>query len=105
MNAKKNVLALVVLIAVMIQVALPTPAYAAGTIGSGTPTSCDETALDTALGGGGPINFDCGGGPVIIAITSTKIISSNTQLDGGGLITLSGGGGVRLFTVDSPANS
>ncbi len=64
-------------------------AAAAGTVGTGTPTSCTEGALDTALFGGGLLTFDCGGA-VTIATTTTKTISTDTTIDGGGLITLDG---------------
>ena len=101
MKTKKQLLTFVLLITVMIQMALPGSVYAAGTVGTGTPASCDEAALDTALQGGGAISFNCGGGPVTITITTTKTISSSTQIDGGGLITLDAADAVRLFTVNS----
>src|SRR5512139_1759534 len=40
------------------------PAQGAGVVGSGTPESCIETALDAALAGGGLVTFDCGQDPV-----------------------------------------
>jgi predicted outer membrane repeat protein len=75
------------------------------TVGSGTATSCTETALQASLtiassAGGGTINFNCGGAPVTIALTQPTtlgdgtevllIIPNNTTIDGGGLITLDG---------------
>jgi predicted outer membrane repeat protein len=74
------------------------PAQAAGTVGSGTAASCTETALETALAGGGTITFNCGG-PATIVFTSEKQILADTVIDGGGLITLSGNGLTRLFQV------
>ena len=74
-------------------------AQAAGTVGSGTAISCDEAALNTALAGGGPVNFDCGGSPVTITLTTQKVITVNTTVDGGGLVALSGGGLTRTFYV------
>jgi hypothetical protein len=73
--------------------------YAAGVVGTGTPSSCTETALDTALTGGGTVTFNCGGAATI-TVTSPKTISSDTTIDGGGLITISGGNSVRVFTVN-----
>jgi hypothetical protein len=68
-------------------------------VGTGTAGSCTESALDTALTGGGAVTFDCGGGPVTITLTATKSITTATTIDGANLITLSGGGTVKLFDV------
>jgi hypothetical protein len=78
------------------------PAHAAATIGDGTPASCSETALDTALNSGGDITFNCGSDPHTITVSSTKTVAADTTitLDGGGLITLSGGDNVRIFAVE-----
>ena len=74
------------------------PARAAGTVGSGTPGSCTEAALNAALAGGGTVTFNCGGGPVVIPITSTKVLSSSTTIDGTGQqVTLDGGGTTKMF--------
>lgn len=80
----------------------PGLAVAAGVVGSGTPGSCTEAALNTALSGGGAVTFSCGGGAVTIPITSTKTISAApaTDVDGGGLVTLDGQDAVRIFSVD-----
>jgi hypothetical protein len=102
MNTKKLMLVFTFLATLIFQVALPGIAFAAGTVGSGTPASCTESALNTALAGGGAVSFNCGG-PVTIILTSTKVITTNTQIDGAGLITLSGNNVSRLFTVNSPA--
>jgi hypothetical protein len=72
---------------------------ASGVVGTGTAGSCTESALDTALSGGGSVTFDCGGGPVTITLTATKSITAATTIDGANLITLSGGGTVKLFDV------
>ncbi|MBK9968926.1 MAG: right-handed parallel beta-helix repeat-containing protein [Holophagales bacterium] len=74
---------------------------AAGVVGNGTPGSCSEAALNTALAGGGVVTFSCGG-TVTIPITSTKTISAAlpTDVDGGGLVTLDGQDAVRIFSVD-----
>lgn len=76
------------------------PAAAAGVVGSGSPGSCTEAALNAALSGGGVVTFACGGA-VTIPITSTKSVSAvlPTDVDGGGLVTLDGRDAVRLFSV------
>jgi predicted outer membrane repeat protein len=79
------------------------PTQAAGVVGDGTPASCDETALDSALTSGGLVTFNCGASPVTITVTSEKVIASGTQLDGGGLVTLSGGSATRIFFVSPGA--
>jgi uncharacterized repeat protein (TIGR01451 family) len=73
-------------------------ATAGGIVGSGTPETCTEAALNAALAGGGTVSFDCGGGPVVIPITSTKTLSKSTTIDGTGQqVTLDGGGTTRMF--------
>ena len=48
--------------------------------------------------GGGTVTFSCGGGPVVIPITSTKILSTSTTIDGTGQqVTLDGGGTTKMF--------
>ncbi len=65
-------------------------AFAAGVVGTGTPASCTETVLATALTGGGTVTFNCGPSPVTIPVTHQTTIKKKTSIDGGGLITLSG---------------
>lgn len=79
------------------------PAQGAGVVGSGTPSSCTEAALETALAGGGSVSFNCGGSHTI-AIANPKLIENNTIIDGGGQITLSGGNVSRLFHVQNGAS-
>lgn len=79
------------------------PGYAA-VVGSGTPGSCTEAALDTALSGGGVVTFDCGGGAVTIVLTTQKTLSLPTSIDGGGLVTLDGNGMVPHFWLSNPVN-
>lgn len=74
-------------------------ARAAGTVGTGTPASCDEAAFDAAFAGGGAVTFDCGTGPVTITFTTTKTLTADTQIEGEGLITISGGDAVQLFVT------
>jgi len=73
---------------------------AAGVVGTGTPASCTETALTTALTGGGLVIFNCGPNPVAITMNSRKTINAATTLDGESKITLNGSNGVFLV----PAN-
>jgi len=74
------------------------PAHAAGIVGSGTPASCTEAAFSAALAGGGTVTFNCGGGPVVIPITSTKVLSKSTTIDGTGQqVALDGGGTTKMF--------
>jgi len=70
-------------------------------VGNGTPASCTDAALASAIAGGGIVVFDCGPAPVTISVTSAKSITSNTVIDGGGLVTLDGGGTTRILSVPS----
>lgn len=74
-------------------------AQAAGTVGSGTPVSCTEAALDTALVGGGAVTFNCGAAPVTVVVTTTKALSVTTTIDGNHLITLSGGNLIGVIST------
>jgi hypothetical protein len=80
------------------------PARAAGVVGDGTPASCTEAVLDSALSAGGSVTFDCGTSPGTITVTSTKTISADTTIDGGSLITISGGNSVGVFSVNAGVN-
>jgi predicted outer membrane repeat protein len=62
-------------------------------------TTCTQAGLQAALNGGGHIAFNCGAGPVTIALTSPLITSdtADTVLDGGGLVTLDGGNTTRIL--------
>ncbi len=82
--------------------ATPTPAQAAGVVGTGTPASCTEAALNAALTNGGTVTFNCGG-PTTIVLTGPKTIATNTDIDGGGVITLTTGLGSRVFFVEAVA--
>ena len=64
------------------------PSHAAGIIGTGTPDSCNEGALDAALAGGGAITFNCGQSKVVIEVLKEKVISQPTTIDGLGLVTI-----------------
>jgi hypothetical protein len=73
-------------------------------VGDGTAASCTFSALQAAATAGGVITFNCGSGPVTIAVTATlKVpITKNTVIDGGNKITLDGGSAVRILSFDSP---
>lgn len=77
------------------------PGYAAGTVGSGSPASCTEAALNAALAGGGTVTFNCGPASHTIVITSEKLISAATVIDGAGLITLDAGGNGRILHLQT----
>jgi hypothetical protein len=72
-------------------------------IGSGTAASCTFSALNTAVGKGGVITFNCGGDPATIAITATMNLptTKDTVIDGGNKITLDGGHAVQILNFNS----
>ena len=73
-------------------------------VGTGTPGSCTEAALRTAISAGGIITFSCGNAPVTIAVNSELVIGMDNPdvvLDGGGLVTLSGGNKSRILNINS----
>jgi hypothetical protein len=79
--------------------ALASPAApAGGVVGNGSPASCTQAALHTALTGGGLVTFDCGG-PKTIQFSTPETVNLATTIDGAGGIILSGGLTTRLFEV------
>jgi hypothetical protein len=72
-------------------------------IGTGTPTSCTEAALRTAVSQGGVITFNCGASTFKLAITQTLIAPSNkdTTVDGEDKIVLDGGGTTQILKATS----
>lgn len=71
-------------------------------LGSGTVTNFTQSALQTALAGGGTVLFAGNG---TITLTNTLIISSDTAIDSSSnAVIISGGNGVRLFQVASNVN-
>ncbi|MCA9930460.1 MAG: hypothetical protein KC419_18380, partial [Anaerolineales bacterium] len=76
--------------------------FGGGVVGSGTPGSCTEAALEAALAGGGSVTFNCGGSHTI-TLTNQKTISADTVIDGGGVTTLDGGSSTCLFSVENGA--
>jgi len=84
------------------QTLVTTPATA--TVGDGSPASCTEAALATAVAAGGVIAFACGPDPIVIPITATLVppLDRDTVIDGGGTVTLDGGDAVRLVEFVRP---
>jgi hypothetical protein len=82
-----------------------TPVRAAGVVGTGTPESCTEAALEAALTGGGAVTFNCGPRDATITVTSTKTITQNTSLNGARRITISADDAVLVFRVEGAALS
>jgi predicted outer membrane repeat protein len=76
----------------------------AGVVGTGTPASCTETALNTALAGGGLVTFNCGAAPFTLVLSAVKNIIADTTVDGGGKITLSGNNATRHFFINGGVN-
>ena len=81
-------------------------------VGTGTPASCTEallrTALDGAVRGNRVIRFDCGAAPHTITVTSELLLNAwdegfdgTVVIDGGGTITLDGGGTSRILHIRS----
>lgn len=78
----------------------PSRASAGGIVGTGSPESCTEAALDAALTGPGAVAFSCGNSPVTITVTNVKNILADTTIDGHDRITLSGGGTTQVLSVN-----
>jgi predicted outer membrane repeat protein len=76
--------------------ALPLPAKRS-VVGLGTTATCTESALRSAMAGGGYVTFDCGGGEVTIPVTQEIRTTTTTVVDGAGKITLKGGGHNRIL--------
>lgn len=73
------------------------PVYAAGTV-----STCDEASLNTALSGGGVVDFSLSADCTII-FTTTKIISTNTTIQNtsGFTVTFDGNNARGLFFVNN----
>ena len=72
-------------------------------VGTGTPDSCTEQALQAAVAAGGIITFNCGAIPAVINLTTQHEFRNDmdTVVDGGNKITLKGNGSTRLFFAKS----
>ena len=83
-------------------VALPALAGSA-VVGTGTPASCTEAALDAAVtvanGSFGIVTFNCGAAPVVIVLSHERALANGVIVDGGNLVTLSGGNFTRIFQL------
>lgn len=77
----------------------PRPVSAAGVVGNGTPASCTNAAILTAITNGGSVTFNCGASPVSIPITQTLQFQDwDTVIDGNNLVTLQGTPGIRIIS-------
>ncbi len=103
LSGEIGILLVLLVLLIILAALLVKPASGAGTVGNGTPGSCTEAALNTALSGGGSVSFNCGGSHTI-TLTGEKTISNNTIIDGGGQITLSGSSATRLFNLQNGAS-
>ncbi|TAG45786.1 MAG: hypothetical protein EAZ30_14785 [Betaproteobacteria bacterium] len=70
-------------------------------VGNGTPASCTDVAIQSAVNTGGVVTFNCGINPVTIAIRNTIVVPPllNTVIDGAGKVTLDGGGTARIMQL------
>ena len=97
MSAVKRLSSLFLFLVLMLTGSLSAQAQSAGIVGDGTPESCTEASLDSAMSDGGSVTFNCGALPVEIFLSAQKNIALDTQLDGGGLITLRANGSRHFF--------
>jgi hypothetical protein len=75
----------------------------ASVVGNGSPGSCTEAALNTALASNnGMLRFSCGDAGHTIVVTSEKTVTASLVIDGGGRVTLSGGGTTRILALRPP---
>ena len=76
----------------------------APSVGNGTPESCTESALRSALADHDVVTFNCGAAPATIRVASEIAIRTDrdTVLDGGGRITLDGAGSTRILSLVRP---
>ncbi len=89
--------------ALLLALAATGPLAAISVVGTGTPASCTEAALDAAIaeanGESGLVLFDCGAAPHTLTLTTAKNLGQGVAIDGGGKITLSGNDITRIFNV------
>jgi hypothetical protein len=76
----------------------------AASVGDGTPASCTESALRSAIASNSVVTFNCGPAPATIAVRDTISVPADrdTVIDGAGLITLDGGGATRILRLYNP---
>jgi predicted outer membrane repeat protein len=79
---------------------LASSARGAGVVGNGSPASCTDAALATALVGGGLVTFNCGAGSVVIPVNTNVISAGDAAIvDGSNAITLDGEDSRQHFYV------
>ena len=80
-----------------------TPLAATTVVGTGTPASCTEAALNAAITEAnatfGLVTFNCGAAPLTLVVTTEKPLALGVVIDGGNKITLSGGNTTRIFSL------
>lgn len=67
----------------------------AGVVGTGTPSSCTESALASQVAAGGMVTFNCGVGPQTIPFTFTLVVGATNPpvvIDGNDAITFDAAG-------------
>jgi predicted outer membrane repeat protein len=79
------------------------PLHASTVVGTGTPASCTEAALDAAIGEAnatfGIVTFNCGPAQKTILLSGEKALANGVIVDGGGKIVLSGQDSTRIFNL------
>jgi predicted outer membrane repeat protein len=85
-------------------VALAGTTSVAPSVGNGTPQSCTEAALRSAIASQSVVTFNCGAAPVTIPIARTIDIppDRNLVIDGGHRVTLDGRGTTRILSMVRP---
>ena len=73
----------------------------APSVGTGTPQSCTEAALRTAIASHNTVTFNCGATPVTIAVSKTIDVPTDRDIviDGGHKVTLDGLGKTRILSL------
>lgn len=79
--------------------AMPASAATYAVVGNGTPASCTQETLQTAVAEGGEVTFNCGAAPHTILFSSIINLNVDVVIDGGGLITLNGNNGSPIFNI------
>ena len=79
------------------------PLAATTVVGTGTPASCTEAALEAAIleanGKAGLVTFNCGPANHTIVLGSQKNLGNGVAIDGGNRIRLSGNDATRIFSL------
>ena len=82
-------------VSTLLVILLTSHVISAAVVGSGTPSSCSEAALASAIPAGGIVTFNCGAGQVTIPFTFTLVVGSDNPpviIDGNDSITFDGTG-------------